>query len=88
MGEYEPNDSRNVTQKKGNVPGEPARTGPQEDATRDAAKAREKREGDDLSDRTAGVETVQPADPAQAAYGNSRDEQGRKESDMKDRQQS
>ena len=34
MGEYEPNDSRNVTQKKGAAPGEPPRTGPREDEAR------------------------------------------------------
>jgi hypothetical protein len=34
MGEYEPNDSRNVTLKQERAPGEPPRTGPQEAATR------------------------------------------------------
>ena len=34
MGEYEPNDSRDVTQSTHRAPGEPARTGPQEAATR------------------------------------------------------
>ena len=38
MGEYEPNDSRNVTQTKSNVPGEPERTGPREGETRDPRK--------------------------------------------------
>ncbi|USA60514.1 hypothetical protein NCF85_10400 [Qipengyuania citrea] len=38
MGEYEPNDSRNVTQTKSNVPGEPERTGPHEGETRDPRK--------------------------------------------------
>ena len=38
MGEYEPNDSRDVTQKDGHAPGEPPRTGPREDATREKAK--------------------------------------------------
>ena len=33
MGEYEPHDSRDVTQSKHRAPGEPARTGPQEAAT-------------------------------------------------------
>lgn len=45
MGEYEPKDSRNVTQKPGNVPGEPPRTGPREDQSRD--EAREKAREDD-----------------------------------------
>lgn len=34
MGEYEPNDSRNVTQSTHRAPGEPERTGPKEAATR------------------------------------------------------
>jgi len=38
MGEYEPDDSRNITQKKGNVPGEPPRTGPREDEARRKAE--------------------------------------------------
>lgn len=38
MGEYEPEDSRNVTQKPGHVPGEPPRTGPREDQAREKAR--------------------------------------------------
>lgn len=38
MGEYEPNDSRVVTQNPSNVPIEPERTGPREDEARDEAK--------------------------------------------------
>jgi hypothetical protein len=34
MGEYEPNDSRNVTQIPQTAPGEPPRTGPREGETR------------------------------------------------------
>ena len=34
MGEYEPNDSRNVTQSPNRAPGEPPRTGPREGETR------------------------------------------------------
>ena len=34
MGEYEPNDSRNVTLKQNRAPGEPPRTGPREGETR------------------------------------------------------
>lgn len=34
MGEYEPNDSRNVTLKQDRAPGEPPRTGPRESETR------------------------------------------------------
>jgi hypothetical protein len=35
MGQYEPNDSREVTLKPSNVPGEPERTGPREGQTRE-----------------------------------------------------
>jgi len=38
MGEYEPDDSRDITLKPGNVPGEPPRTGPREDEARRKAK--------------------------------------------------
>ena len=34
MGEYEPDDSRNVTQSDSRAPGEPPRTGPRQDASR------------------------------------------------------
>jgi len=38
MGEYEPDDSRVVTQNLPNVPIEPERTGPREDEAREEAK--------------------------------------------------
>ncbi|KHL24967.1 hypothetical protein PK98_14055 [Croceibacterium mercuriale] len=38
MGEYEPDDSRDVTLKPNNVPGEPAPTGPREDEARKQAQ--------------------------------------------------
>lgn len=38
MGEYEPNDSRVVTQNPSNLPIEPERTGPREDEAREEAK--------------------------------------------------
>ncbi len=38
MGEYEPEDSRNVTQRQSGTPGEPERTGPRESETRDSRK--------------------------------------------------
>ncbi len=38
MGEYEPDDSRNVTQNPSKVPIEPERTGPREKETRGADK--------------------------------------------------
>jgi hypothetical protein len=44
MGEYEPRDSRNVTQKQNRAPGEPPRTGPREDQAR---AGRSELEGDE-----------------------------------------
>jgi len=41
MGEYEPNDSRNVTLRQDRAPGEPPRTGPREAATRRQPQAGE-----------------------------------------------
>ena len=42
MGEYEPEDSRKVTQSDRSAPGEPKRTGPREGETRkDEAKKRD-----------------------------------------------
>ncbi len=42
MGEYEPRDSRNVTLKEGQEPGDIERTGPKEGEVRREALAREK----------------------------------------------
>ncbi len=38
MGEYEPEDSRDVTQPQSDTSGEPERTGPRENETRDPRK--------------------------------------------------
>lgn len=74
MGEYEPADSRTVTQSTYTAPGEPPRTGPREDAARregQQAEAEETREGAVEQDiatgaigRRAGLGTapVQPGD--------------------------
>jgi len=64
MGEYEPDDSRTVTQSPHQAPGEPPRTGPREDEARAAAKPREKQ----------GV-----ADPEPDAKPTARDALGRKQ---------
>jgi hypothetical protein len=77
MGEYEPNDSRNVTRKKSDLTGEPTRTGPREGETR---RDDGEREGEDAS-RTRGIEPDEQ-DHAQVGYGNSRTEQGRNERQM------
>lgn len=50
MGEYEPEDSRNVTLTNKTAPGEPPRTGPREDAAR--AEAGKKRGEADDDQRT------------------------------------
>ena len=47
MGEYEPEDSRNVTLKPGPEPGGIERTGPKEDAVRREAEQRKKREAEE-----------------------------------------
>jgi hypothetical protein len=44
MGEYEPDDSRDVTYSNATAPGEPPRTGPREDAAREQALAEEARD--------------------------------------------
>ena len=41
MGEYEPEDSRHVTQSPHRAPGEPPRTGPREDEARERARREE-----------------------------------------------
>ncbi len=50
MGEYEPTDSRDVTQSDHQAPGEPPRTGPREDAARERA---EQGEADDAATNDA-----------------------------------
>ena len=47
MGEYEPEDSRNVTLKPGTEAGGLERTGPKEDTVRREAQERKKREADE-----------------------------------------
>ncbi len=45
MGEYEPDDSRKITQTSSKTPIEPSRTGPAEHTTRSREKGVESREG-------------------------------------------
>jgi hypothetical protein len=63
MGEYEPDDSRTVTQSPHQAPGEPERTGPREDEARAMA---------DKPQEKQGVADPEPADKptARDAYGN------------------
>ena len=58
MGEYEPNDSRNVTLKQNRAPGEPPRTGPRE------AETRQQQAGEtELEQDERGEEAEQTPDP-------------------------
>jgi hypothetical protein len=50
MGEYEPNDSRNVTLKPQRAPGEPPRTGPREGETRQQEQQLTELEQDERDD--------------------------------------
>jgi len=50
MGEYEPHDSRNVTLKQERAPGEPPRTGPREDETRQQEQQQTELEQDERDD--------------------------------------
>lgn len=47
MGQYEPNDSRDVTQSKSDLAGEPPRTGPREDAARQRSQGSGDKRDDD-----------------------------------------
>ena len=49
MGEYEPGDSRTVTQAEHQAPGEPPRTGPREDAARAEAEKRQPANDDKMA---------------------------------------
>lgn len=57
MGEYEPDDSRDVTPVDHQAPGEPPRTGPREDAAREQAEQDQGQATDATAkDRTGGRE--------------------------------
>jgi len=58
MGEYEPDDSRNVTLKQNRAPGEPPRTGPREGETRQQQAGETELEQDER-----GEDAEQTADP-------------------------
>jgi hypothetical protein len=65
MGEYEPNDSRNVTLKQDRAPGEPPRTGPREGETRQQQAGETELEQDER-----GEDAEQTVDPqAEQALG-------------------
>ena len=66
MGEYEPDDSRDVTLSPHRAPGEPPRTGPREDEARASARPKEP------AKEHQGVADAEPADKptARDALGN------------------
>ncbi|MEP2723048.1 hypothetical protein [Roseibium sp.] len=67
MGQYEPDDSRDVTNSSQSAPGEPERTGPRESETRRDEPRRGEQSRAQMGE--------------QAGYGNSRDGEGRMEQD-------
>ena len=70
MGEYEPEDSRTVTQSTHRAPGEPPRTGPREDAARrQAEQDQEERTSSQLEQdmNTAALEEGDPLGEAAPA---------------------
>ncbi|AKM08574.1 hypothetical protein [Pelagerythrobacter marensis] len=63
MGEYEPNDSRNVTLQPGHEPGGIERTGPREGETRDRAATDKPAEGTQQDLNTAAIGQRQAGEP-------------------------
>ena len=68
MGEYEPRDSRNVTQSQDRAPGEPPRTGPQEAQTRQpqqgATELEQDERGDEAEQTVAGEQQAEQREQA------------------------
>ena len=65
MGEYEPDDSRNVTLKHGHEPGNIKRSGPKEDEARAKARKREAEENKAEAETGQGAARRSPEDPAE-----------------------
>lgn len=63
MGEYEPDDSRNVTLKPGPEPGGIERTGPREGETRQGGKRAQEGEVQDLKTGAIGERQAQAGEP-------------------------
>lgn len=75
MGEYEPNDSRNVTLKQERAPGEPPRTGPQEAQTREGETRQQQAGETELEQDERGDDAEQTVDAqAEQAWRDQRDE--------------
>ena len=81
MGEYEPEDSRNVTLNPSSLPGEPPRTGPREGEARERAptgenEAQEPKDGDRVKQENLSQESSGGGlpDSDRAAQGYDQDE--------------
>lgn len=70
MGEYEPDDFRNVTLRTSAAPGEPPRTGPREGAARAEAQAGKKNRGTD-GDQPPSSQSQDQGQQSQALGGKS-----------------
>ncbi len=77
MGEFEPDDSRDVTNTAHTAPGEPPRTGPREDEARDRAGQPRQEEGEQAPDRA--IEGDSPDHPDR--FGGAPDGEERAEGD-------
>ena len=75
MGEYEPEDSRNVTQSDRRAPGEPPRTGPREDEAR--RKAERKKDADEAERMPGSQQKSQQQSQDQRQAGQSQSQSGR-----------
>jgi hypothetical protein len=71
MGEYEPDDSRDVTQSTHQAPGEPPRTGPREDE----ARARAQEEQEDLTKKKTARDATGQKQPGFAGGHDESDEE-------------
>lgn len=76
MGEYEPEDSRLVTQSDHQAPGEPPRTGPREDAARRQAERdeREEQRAEGQMDQDMGTAAAEHGKPLGAGNDGERGE--------------
>jgi hypothetical protein len=72
MGEYEPDDSRDVTLSTHQAPGEPPRTGPREDQARAQATSGARDKPQEQAKEHQGVADAEPSDKptARDAHGN------------------
>jgi hypothetical protein len=84
MGEYEPNDSRNVTRTQNRAPGEPPRTGPQEDETRQQQQGGTELEQGELYQDGRGEQVEQTVAAEQQQQAGQREEAMERDADELD----